>query len=64
VAKQKPQPEADHRSQHAEAMDALENARAMPPGPRRTEALKKAGALRYAADSQGSMSPKRRRPRK
>jgi hypothetical protein len=37
----------------AEALAALDHARAMPQGPERTEALKKAGILRNAADLQG-----------
>jgi hypothetical protein len=37
----------------AEALVALEQARRMPAGPERTEAMKKAGILRNAADSQG-----------
>jgi hypothetical protein len=36
---------ADHRSHGVRAADALEEAREMPPGPRRTEALKKAAFL-------------------
>jgi len=55
---------ADSRGQNARAMDALEEAREMPPGARRTEALKKAGLLRRTADSQGLISAKRGRPRK
>jgi hypothetical protein len=41
-----PDPERD-----AEAIDALERAQKLPPGKDRTEALKKAGRLRNAADS-------------
>jgi hypothetical protein len=37
----------------AEAMAALEQARKVPPGPERTEALKKAGLLRNSADIRG-----------
>jgi hypothetical protein len=55
---------ADHRRQNARAMDALEEAREMPPGARRTEALKKAGLLRRTADGQGLIFAKRGRPRK
>jgi hypothetical protein len=48
----------------AEATAALEEARNMPPGPARTEALKKAGLLRKAADLQRLSFAKRGRPRK
>jgi hypothetical protein len=41
-----PDPESD-----AEAIDALEKAQELPPGKERTEALKKAGRLRNAADT-------------
>jgi hypothetical protein len=54
----------DNRHQDARAMDALEDAREMPPGAQRTEALKKAGLLRRTADSQGLIFAKRGRPRK
>ena len=54
----------DNRHQDARAMDALEEAREMPPGARRTEALKKAGLLRRTADSQGLILAKRGRPPK
>jgi hypothetical protein len=54
----------DNRHQDARAMDALEEAREMPPGAPRTEALKKAGLLRRTADSQGLIFAKRGRPRK
>jgi hypothetical protein len=46
----------------AEAMEALERARALPHGPERTEALKKAGALQNIAISQGISFAKRGRP--
>jgi len=55
---------ADSRRQNARAMDALEEAREMPPGAPRTDALKKAGRLRRTADSQGLIFAKRGRPRK
>jgi hypothetical protein len=48
----------------AEALAALDEARAMPHGPERTEALKKAGILRKAADLQGISFAKRGRPAK
>lgn len=47
-----------------EALTALEEARAMPPGPERTEAMKRAGILRKIADSQGLSFAKRGRPAK
>jgi hypothetical protein len=37
----------DSRSQNASAVDALQEAREMPPEPQRTDALKKAGQLRH-----------------
>jgi hypothetical protein len=46
------------------AVDALELARVMPPGPERNEALKLAGLLRCAADSRGLVIAKRGRPPK
>src|SRR5258708_22834485 len=46
----------------AEAMAALDEARRMPAGPERTEAMKRAGILRNAADLQGVFFAKRGRP--
>ena len=46
------------------AADALEQARLLPPGPERNEALKLASQLRCEADSQGVVFAKRGRPRK
>ena len=48
----------------AEALKALEEARTMPPGPERNEAMKKAGILQNAADLQGIFFAKRGRPTK
>ena len=53
----------DIRSQDASAVDALQEARGMPPGAQRADALKKAGLLRRVADSQGLMFAKKGRPR-
>jgi hypothetical protein len=47
-----------------EALAALEQARAMPHGPARSEALKRAGILQNAADMQGLAFAKRGRPPK
>jgi hypothetical protein len=47
-----------------EAMVALEQARALPHGPARSEALKRAGILQNAADMQGVLFAKRGRPPK
>ena len=44
--------------------DALKQARLLPPGPERNEALKLASLLRCTADSQGLVFAKRGRPRK
>jgi hypothetical protein len=49
---------------HIEALAALEQARAMPHGPARSEALKRAGLLQNAADMQGLLFAKRGRPPK
>jgi hypothetical protein len=46
------------------ALAALEEARALPPGPERTEAMKRAGILRNAVDMQGLLFPNRARPPK
>jgi hypothetical protein len=48
----------------AKADEALEQARSMPSGQEKTEALKKAGLLRKAADADGISFAKRGRPRK
>jgi hypothetical protein len=48
----------------AEAAVALEEARAIPHGPERTDAMKKAGILRNAADLRGIVFAKRGRPAK
>ncbi|HKO71475.1 MAG TPA: hypothetical protein VJV58_11130 [Bradyrhizobium sp.] len=47
----------------AEAVIALEQARSMKPGVERTEAMKRAGILRNAADLQGLFFAKRGRPK-
>jgi hypothetical protein len=47
-----------------EALAALEQARAMPHGPARSDALKRAGSLQHEADMQGLLFAKRGRPRK
>jgi hypothetical protein len=47
-----------------EAMVALEQARALPHGPARSEALKRAGVLQNAADMRGLLFAKRGRPPK
>jgi hypothetical protein len=48
----------------AEARAALEQARTMPPGPKRNEAMKQAGILRNAAELQCIFFAKRGRPAK
>ncbi len=52
------------RSRDAVAVDALQNAREMPAGAQRADALKQAGLLRRAADGHGLIFAKRGRPRK
>ena len=47
-----------------EATTALEQARGIAPGPERTEAMKRAGILRNAADLQGMFVAKRGRPKR
>ena len=48
----------------AQAQAALDEARALPPGPQKMEALRKAGTLRNAADIRGFTFAKRGRPPK
>ena len=52
------------RDLETEAQAALEEARAMAPGPERTEAMKRAGILQNAVDMQGVLFAKRGRPPK
>jgi hypothetical protein len=59
--KKDPRPDTDLE---AEASAALEQARRMPPGPERIDAMKKAGMLRRAADLRGVVFVKRGRPAK
>jgi hypothetical protein len=60
-AKKPPRPKTD---MEADALAALEEARAMPSGPERAEALKKAGILQNVADLRGVLFAKRGRPPK
>jgi hypothetical protein len=53
----------DDRSEITRAIEALEEAREMPCGLERTQALKNAGMLRYAADKRGLIFAKKGRPR-
>jgi hypothetical protein len=53
----------DSRTRNATAMDALQDAREMPPGAQRADALKQAGLLQRVADSHGSIMARRGRPR-
>ncbi|MDO9564797.1 MAG: hypothetical protein Q7J60_24520 [Bradyrhizobium sp.] len=55
------QPSRSHDVE-ASADEALAEARSLPPGPERIEALKTAGKLRYAADVYGIIFAKRGRP--
>jgi hypothetical protein len=52
------------RDLDSEAEEALEAARAMPAGAAKSEAMKKAGLLRKAADAHGIPHAKRGRPPK
>jgi hypothetical protein len=54
----------EERDLEAEAEEALATARAMPYGPEKVEALKRAGLLRMAADELGITFAKVGRPRK
>jgi hypothetical protein len=58
------QPHEGDRDWDAEATEALEAARLMPPGAEKTEALKRAGLLRNAADLRGIAFARRGRPAK
>ena len=53
-----------NRNLHMEALAALEQARAMPQGLERSEALKRAGLLQNTADMHGLTFAKRGRPPK
>jgi hypothetical protein len=55
---------AERRDLDADATAALEQARALRPGPERAKALKQAGILRNAADMQSVLFAKRGRPAK
>lgn len=54
----------DRHDWDARAEEALVEARKLPHGPERSEALKKAGQLRVAADMMGLLFAKRGRPLK
>jgi hypothetical protein len=54
----------DRHAWYTRAAEALESARKMKPGPERSEALKKAGQLRSAADIKGYLASKELRPPK
>jgi hypothetical protein len=55
-------PPRSDRDLEADAEEALEAARAMPAGTAKSEAMKRAGLLRKAADAQGISYAKRGRP--
>jgi hypothetical protein len=61
---QRATPSPDVYDLHAKAAAALDEARELPPGPEKTEALKKAGLLRNTADIHGLFFAKRGRPAK
>jgi hypothetical protein len=60
--KQKASPAS--RSRDAMAIDALQNARELPAGAQRANAVKQAGLLRCVADDHGVIFAKRGRPPK
>lgn len=53
-----------HVIQNELAIEALEEARLLPPGRERTEALRNAGLLRHLVEAKGVIFAKRGRPRK
>jgi hypothetical protein len=53
----------DSRSRNAGAVDALQEARQLPPGAQRADALKQAGLLQRVADSHGLILAKQGRSR-
>jgi hypothetical protein len=55
-------PPRSDRDLEADAEEALEAARAMPAGTAKSEAMKRAGLLRKAADAKGISYAKRGRP--
>ena len=55
---------SERRDRETLAMEALDHARSMPPGPARNAALKAASQLRCCADAHGIVFAKRGRPRK
>jgi hypothetical protein len=57
-------PPKSDRDLDAEAQEALDTARAMPAGMAKSEAMKRAGLLRKAADAQGISYARRGRPPK
>lgn len=60
----KPLPPGKAIDLSAIADDALEEARRLPPGPERSEALKRAGKLRNTANGYKLVFPPRGRPKK
>jgi hypothetical protein len=48
----------DRHDWNARALEALENAKKLPPGSKRIEAIKKAGQLRIAADMKDLLATK------
>jgi hypothetical protein len=63
MSKRRPnQYDADNHDWDARAQEALDEARKMPHGPARTEAMKKAGQLRLAADMKESLSTRPVKP--
>jgi hypothetical protein len=58
IVRAAPDSPTDRRSPNDVALDALEDARQMPPGAQRSMALKRAGLLRRSADNMGVVSHK------
>jgi hypothetical protein len=58
VARQPAIAKRDHREPMVKALDALEVAKQLPPGPARSQAMKLAGRLRLAADQTHSKQQK------
>lgn len=60
----KPPPSGKAIDRSSIADDVLEEARRLPPGPERSEALKRAGKLRNSANDYRIVFPPRGRPKK
>jgi hypothetical protein len=62
ISRRRKHREAEGHGWDARAQEARDEARKMPHGAARTEAMKKAGQLRLAADMKALLTPKPNRP--